>query len=378
MDDYSVSSLNESKNEWCARLLNLMTPHFLSGINSVYNESVSICETNKERNKYLMTFQNFLSRIPHWNGHIIENERERIIEASECHYLEDLITCIYIIQLKMLSCMRVSHENKKIDLNIPSLDTFIHTVYINIAKKVYTNVYLFEENVEAMTKQRNNREVELIVRECIINTVRDSIPVAELLRIFMDESEEHDVVTETREVLGGEGGDGDGDVDGDGGSLPEGVVPDETDESGITVKKADDGDKGDQGDQGDQGGGDTFEPFNSTGDGDKGGVGGGGGGGGVVLNSELDDIAFPDKGGDGGGVGGDTSPFSLSPRSTSIKFSDEVKSISTDGNIEVSHGLSPAEAKLHEAVCCLLAQHSDEQTRPRDGPARFARRRRRR
>ena len=192
MDDYSISSLNESKNEWCARLLNLLTPHFLSGINSVYNESVSICETNKERNKYLMTFQNFLSRIPHWNSHIIENERERIIEASECHYLEDLITCIYIIQLKMLSCMRVSHENKKIDLNIPSLDTFIHTVYINIAKKVYTNVYLFEENVEAMTKQRNNREVELIVRECIINTVRDSNPVAHLIRMFLDQSEEHD------------------------------------------------------------------------------------------------------------------------------------------------------------------------------------------
>ena len=343
MDDYSISSLNESKNEWCARLLNLLTPHFLSGINSVYNESVSICETNKERNKYLMTFQNFLSRIPHWNSHIIENERERIIEASECHYLEDLITCIYIIQLKMLSCMRVSHENKKIDLNIPSLDTFIHTVYINIAKKVYTNVYLFEENVEAMTKQRNNREVEFIVRECIINTVRDSIPVAELLRIFMDESEEHDVVTETREVLGGDGdgdtgggggGGGDSDVGGDGGGLSN-----ETDESAITVKKADDDKGGD--------GGDTFEPFNLTSNGDKdggdNGSGGSGSGGSVVLGSELDDIAFPDRDGGEGEGGGGAFPLSLSPRSTSIKFSDEVKSISTDGNIEVSHGLSPAD-----------------------------------
>ena len=197
MDDYSLSSLNESKNEWCARLLNVLTPHFIQGVQSIYDESVSICKTNKQLDKYLMTFQNFLARIPHWNNHIIETERERIIEASDCTYLQDLITCIHIIQLKMLSCMRVSHENKKIDMKFPSLDTFIHSVYINIAKKLYTNVYLFESSVEPMMHQRNNREIEIIVRECIINTVRDNIPVNQLLRIFMDESEEHDVETVT-------------------------------------------------------------------------------------------------------------------------------------------------------------------------------------
>lgn len=201
MDDYSLASLNESKNEWCARLLNVLTPHFVRGIQSIYDESVSICKTTGEPNKYLMTFQNFLSRIPHWNNHIIETERDRIIEASECQYLEDLITCIHVIQLKMLSCMRVSHENKKVDMHLPNLVEFLHTVYINIAKKLYTNVYLFENTVEPMTKQRNNREVELIVRECIINTVRDNIPVAELLRIFMDDGEEHDTETETRECV---------------------------------------------------------------------------------------------------------------------------------------------------------------------------------
>lgn len=200
MDDYSLASLNDSKNEWCARLINTMTPHFSTGIQSIYNESLSICEKNKETNKYLMTFQNFLSRIPHWNNNIIESESERIVEASDCSYLEDMITCIHIIQLKMLSCMRVSHVNKKINVNIPSLDQFVHAVYINIARKVYDNIYLFEEKVEPLTRQKNVHEVELIVREAIINTVRDNIPVAELLRIFLDESEEHDVETEMRSI----------------------------------------------------------------------------------------------------------------------------------------------------------------------------------
>lgn len=200
MDDYSLASLNDSKNEWCARLINIMTPHFSTGIQSIYNESLSICEKNKETNKYLMTFQNFLSRIPHWNNNIIDSECERIVEASDCSHLEDMIACIHIIQLKMLSCMRVSHVNKKIEVDIPSLDKFVHAVYINIARKVYDNIYLFEENVEPLTRQKNLHEVEMIVREAIINTVRDNIPVTELLRIFLDESEEHDVETKTIET----------------------------------------------------------------------------------------------------------------------------------------------------------------------------------
>ena len=200
MDDYSLASLNDSKNEWCARLINVLTPHFTSGIQSIYNESISICQKNKENNKYLMTFQNFLSRIPHWNNNIIESECERIVESTDCTYLEDMITCIHIIQLKMLSCMRVSHINKKIDVKVPSLEKFVHAVYINIARKVYDNIYLFEDKVEPIVRQKNLHEIELIVRESIINTVRDNIPVSELLRIFLDESEEHDIVTETRTI----------------------------------------------------------------------------------------------------------------------------------------------------------------------------------
>ena len=192
MDDYSLVSLNESKNEWCVRLLNILTPHFMDGIFSVLKESHALCLKEKEPTKYLMTFQNYLSKIPHWNNYIIENERERIIENSQCNYLEDLITCIHIIQLKMLSCMRVSHKNKKIDIQIPSLDTFIHTTYINIAQIIYKNVYLFEQNVTPLVQQKNMREIEFIIRESILNTVRDNIPVTQLLRTFMDESEEYE------------------------------------------------------------------------------------------------------------------------------------------------------------------------------------------
>jgi hypothetical protein len=63
MDDFNISSLHESKNEWGARLLIILTPLIIEGIKSIFNESILLCKQNKETEKYLMTFQNLLSRI---------------------------------------------------------------------------------------------------------------------------------------------------------------------------------------------------------------------------------------------------------------------------------------------------------------------------
>ena len=165
MDDYSVASLVESKNEWCARLVNIMTYAVISGLKSIFEEAWNLCRENDEEDKYLMTFQTFLSRVPKWNNTIIETERARILEVSSCAYLEDLITCVHIIHLKALTCIRVGQEQKKVNIDIPSVDKFIHKVYIAVARKVYTNVYLFEKGIQPLDMQKHNRELEIIIKK---------------------------------------------------------------------------------------------------------------------------------------------------------------------------------------------------------------------
>jgi len=199
MDDFNVSSLHESKNEWGARLLIILTPLIIEGFRSIFEEGCKMCKENGEMGKYLMTFQNLITRIPKWNGNIIESETKRIIEKSGCSYLEDLVTCIHIIQLKLLTLMRVGQYQKKIDINIPKLEDFIHKVYINVARKIYKNVYLFEIKISPLEIQKNNRELEIIVQECILNTVRDSIPIESILKAYMDETIEEDVIEEIKE-----------------------------------------------------------------------------------------------------------------------------------------------------------------------------------
>jgi hypothetical protein len=198
MDDFVLSNLQESRNEWCSRLVSILTPLVIEGIRSIFNESWKLCIENDEAGKYLMTFQNLISRVPKWNANIIEEERKRIVERSGCNYLDDLITCVHIIQLKVLTCIRVGNRQKKIDINTPNLDSFIHKVYINVARKCYSNVYLFEKNIPPLLTQRVNRELELIVQESILNTIRDSIPTEAIIRAYMDESveQEEEVIIE--------------------------------------------------------------------------------------------------------------------------------------------------------------------------------------
>lgn len=201
MDDFNVSTLHESKNEWGSRLVTILTPLIIDGYKSILDESIKLCKDNNEMDKYLMTFQNLISRIPKWNQQIVENERKRIIEKSGCSYLEDLVTCVHIIQLKILTAMRVGQKQKKIDINIPKLNDFIHRVYINVARKIYKNVYLFEINIQPLQIQKNHRELEIIVQECILNTLRESIPVEAILKAYMDETVEEDVIEEVKEEI---------------------------------------------------------------------------------------------------------------------------------------------------------------------------------
>ena len=193
MDDYNLDSLNESRNEWTCRFLDILTPHLNEGIHSIFNEAYVLCKTNEEEEKYLMTFQNLLSRVPSWNQTIIDDECKRIIEKSRCKYLNDLLTCIHIIQLKVLTNVRVCKNQKQVDIDIPKLESYIHKVYINIARKLYKNIFLFEKDCSPLQKQKNNREFETIIKECILLTIRDNIPIDKILRAYMSEKMEEEV-----------------------------------------------------------------------------------------------------------------------------------------------------------------------------------------
>lgn len=201
MDDFNLSTLNEARNEYCSLLLSKLSPLIIQGIRTIFDEAVRLCQDNKEDEKYLMTFQNFLARVPRWNSDIVLNESDRIKRVSMCGYLEELITCVHITQLKVLTSIRVGRQQKKIDISIPKLPEFIHRVYIESARRIYKNVYLFDIEAPPLTRQKNARECEMIINECIMSVIRESMPIETILRSYMDPTTEEEVFEEREEIV---------------------------------------------------------------------------------------------------------------------------------------------------------------------------------
>jgi hypothetical protein len=104
---------------------------------------------------------------------------------------------VHITQLKILTSIRVSSKQKKIELNIPKLFDFIHKVYIVAARKIYQNVYLFEKDILPLQQQKHMRECELLIKESIISVIRETMPIENILRAYIDETEEEEIIEES-------------------------------------------------------------------------------------------------------------------------------------------------------------------------------------
>jgi len=199
MDDYNIQSLTDSRNAYTQIFVEKLCPVIIQGFDSIYQDSMKICIDNDEEDKYLMTFQNFLARVPKWNQSIITTEVNRIKEETNCGYLEDLLTCVHVTQLKLLTNIRVGNNQKKISIQIPDLNSFIHNVYIECARKIYKNVYLFENIDLPIQKQKYKRELELLIQTSILITIRNNMPIESILKAYLDESIEHEVFDKVEE-----------------------------------------------------------------------------------------------------------------------------------------------------------------------------------
>ena len=190
MDDFNIQALTESRNSYTNLLLSKITPQICQGFEAIFKDTYNLCEENDEEEKYLMTFQNFLARIPNWTQTMVNDEVERIISECNCSYLEDLLTCVHVTQLKILTSVRVGQKQKNISIDVPSIHNFVHNVYKYCARTLYKNVYLYDINVMPLEKQKYKKEIETIVKDEIVNVVRSSMPIESILKAYLDETTE--------------------------------------------------------------------------------------------------------------------------------------------------------------------------------------------
>lgn len=195
MDEFAPETYGQSRSVYIDILGRYLTPQIIFGIQRIFDDNYEKCVAFNEMDKYISAFQTALREIPRWNPNTIEEECVRIKTHSQCSYMEDILSCVHILHIKLLTCIRVGNHQKKIDISCPKFANFIHKVYISVARKLFVNAYLFKK-ASGLDLQKNNREIEVIVQECITGVMLDSLPTETIIRAYLDE-----VVEEEEEVF---------------------------------------------------------------------------------------------------------------------------------------------------------------------------------
>ena len=190
MEDYVVPVFVEAKLEYTNQLVNTLKPYIYEGFKSIYDESCEICIKKQIKQQRLKTYQTLISQIPQWNQEIIETEYDRIIKASGCDWFDDLVTAVFLAHTKILTSIGQKRNVESVNLKIPKSSNFVHKIYINIAREIWKNPYLFDHEISANNYQRNIRDIESIISDGIKDSVRRLLPVKDILKDYLTITEE--------------------------------------------------------------------------------------------------------------------------------------------------------------------------------------------
>jgi hypothetical protein len=154
----------------------MVLPHVSEGIWSVYENARTICEKNDQMDQVLKTFQNLLTRIPVWTDDVLQAEVKRIVAASKCSYLEELLTGVLLTYLRAFAAIqyRSTQDSVEVEFERPPLPRFLHEYYKEVARRCWEHAYLFRTiGVPTEQQARNRKQIEEIL-DSAFDTVLDS------------------------------------------------------------------------------------------------------------------------------------------------------------------------------------------------------------
>jgi hypothetical protein len=187
MEDFNTPVYAQAKIEYTKQLKDVLMNPMYNKMFYLYQESKKIYANNTHDSVFNI-FREKIQDIPKWNNDMIEDELLKIIETSRCDWLEDLVTAVFISHTKVLASIGNSKYNKKINLTIPVLTNFIHKCYINFAREIWKNPFLFDENQSSSDYQNNIKTIEELIKESIDLTIRKLLPVKEILRDHLEKN----------------------------------------------------------------------------------------------------------------------------------------------------------------------------------------------
>jgi hypothetical protein len=176
-----MDSLVEAKREFMYKLCSVMITHMIFSFENLFEEADKMCKGHQP----LIQFQKLLREINHWNNSIIKEKTEEIIK--DCPMFKKLLNITYVSFIKIMLCVRLTAERRKIKIKPVNPDDFVHECYKKAAEAAYKDPKVFLKNVAP-----TDREDILTVKfaDCIKKVMDQSIPMTDILINLMADDDD--------------------------------------------------------------------------------------------------------------------------------------------------------------------------------------------
>jgi hypothetical protein len=179
VDVYSTAK-SEYTEQFCIFIVPALLGYFL--------DMMKLAKEEEKNPLYVYSkFQDLLKDIPEWNQDKVLRETEKISLSSKCDYLEELLTAVFIAHTKVLSAIRLTNrEKKKIQITVPKLEHFLHRTLSESARILWSSAYLFIEKGSSEERQKNLRQVEQLLHQAVLQSIRGMLPVKSILKEYLN------------------------------------------------------------------------------------------------------------------------------------------------------------------------------------------------
>jgi hypothetical protein len=194
----------EAKSEYTKQLCQYLIPSIQQYFLDLLDEAR---QKEPDTKRVLVMFQTLMEGISDWNVDKVQRETGSIVSGTGCDYLEELMTAVFISHTKVLSAIRLTTKQKKLQITIPKLEHFIHRILRECSRILWSNTYLFSTIAPSLERQKNLRLIENCIQEGVLQGIRSMLPVKNILREYLKDDggddEEEDAKEEVEEVKEG-------------------------------------------------------------------------------------------------------------------------------------------------------------------------------
>lgn len=197
--------MNQRDNAACLESLQAfvdqaMIPLALEGFQSMYKQGeelrlVQSAETLSTED----IMKQLLDEVRTWTQVLLEEEVRRI--ESRIPYLQKLLTALFVMKVKVLSCINMRKVATEFPLTIPSNHTFVHNMYIHAARALLDNMELVQDMRMANMREPLSDAIRRAEFDCLrwdelLAWGLDGVDPSDALRNMMTSQDVDDTSTE--------------------------------------------------------------------------------------------------------------------------------------------------------------------------------------